>query len=73
MVTLEMIERQREMLFEHVNSLLCSQLQTFFETFLRASSPLQAFDNMKEAISKLLLAAEVFSETSTVGPKAFNR
>nr|XP_020761516.1 cadherin-like and PC-esterase domain-containing protein 1 isoform X1 [Odocoileus virginianus texanus] len=49
------------------------KLQTFFETFLRASSPLQAFDNMKEAISKLLLAAEVFSETSTLGPKIFHR
>ncbi|XP_016068822.1 PREDICTED: cadherin-like and PC-esterase domain-containing protein 1 isoform X2 [Miniopterus natalensis] len=49
------------------------KLQTFFGTFLRASSPLQAFDNMKEAISKLLLAAEAFSETSTLGPKAFNR
>lgn len=49
------------------------KLQTFFETFLRASSPLQAFDNMKEAISRLLLAAEVFGETSTLGPKAFNR
>ncbi|XP_012612755.2 cadherin-like and PC-esterase domain-containing protein 1 isoform X1 [Microcebus murinus] len=49
------------------------KLQTFFETFLRASSSLQAFDNMKEAISKLLLAAEVFSETSTRGPKTFNR
>ncbi|KAF4020246.1 hypothetical protein G4228_011920 [Cervus hanglu yarkandensis] len=49
------------------------KLQTFFETFLRASSPLQAFDNMKEAISKLLLAAEVFSETSTLGPKIFQR
>ncbi|XP_014640827.1 PREDICTED: cadherin-like and PC-esterase domain-containing protein 1 [Ceratotherium simum simum] len=49
------------------------KLQTFFETFLRAGSPLQAFENMKEAISKLLLAAEVFSETSTLGPKVFNR
>uniref|UniRef100_A0A8C3VNV8 Cadherin like and PC-esterase domain containing 1 n=2 Tax=Catagonus wagneri TaxID=51154 RepID=A0A8C3VNV8_9CETA len=49
------------------------KLQTFFETFLRASSPIQAFDNMKEAISKLLLAAEVFSETSTLGPKGFDR
>ncbi|XP_077712116.1 cadherin-like and PC-esterase domain-containing protein 1 isoform X1 [Canis aureus] len=48
------------------------KLQTFFETFLTASSPLQAFDNMKEAISKLLLAAEAFSETSTRGPKAFH-
>eukprot|EP00069_Balaena_mysticetus_P016088 bmy_09611T0 len=28
---------------------------------------------MKEAISKLLLAAEVFSETSTLGPKVFHR
>ncbi|XP_006192751.2 cadherin-like and PC-esterase domain-containing protein 1 isoform X1 [Camelus ferus] len=49
------------------------KLQTFFETFLRASSPLQAFDHMKEAISKLLLAAEVFSETAALGPKAFDR
>ncbi|XP_053464561.1 cadherin-like and PC-esterase domain-containing protein 1 isoform X2 [Nycticebus coucang] len=49
------------------------KLQTFFETFLRASSSLQAFDNMKEAISKLLLASEVFSETATLGPKTVNR
>ncbi|XP_068943191.1 cadherin-like and PC-esterase domain-containing protein 1 isoform X2 [Petaurus breviceps papuanus] len=49
------------------------KLQTFFETFLGVSSPLQAFDNMKEAISKLLLAAEAFSETSTLGPKTIKR
>ncbi|XP_042551973.1 cadherin-like and PC-esterase domain-containing protein 1 [Dipodomys spectabilis] len=49
------------------------KLQTFFETFLKASSPLQAFDNMKEAISKLLLAAEAVSETSNLGPKTFQR
>ncbi|XP_078200039.1 cadherin-like and PC-esterase domain-containing protein 1 isoform X4 [Callithrix jacchus] len=49
------------------------KLQTFFETFLRANSPHQAFDIMKEAIGKLLLAAEAFSETSTLGPKAFHR
>lgn len=49
------------------------KLQTFFDTFLRASSPLQAFDNMKDAISKLLLAAELVSETSALGPKAFDR
>ncbi|XP_007525068.1 cadherin-like and PC-esterase domain-containing protein 1 [Erinaceus europaeus] len=49
------------------------KLQTFFETFLRASLPLQAFDNMKEAIIKLLLAAEVLSETSALGPKTFSR
>ncbi|XP_063097679.1 cadherin-like and PC-esterase domain-containing protein 1 isoform X1 [Cavia porcellus] len=49
------------------------KLQTFFETFLRASSPLQALETMKEAISKLLLAAEVFSETSNLGPKTSHR
>lgn len=49
------------------------KLQTFFETFLGATSPLQALDTMKEAISKLLLAAEVFSETSAPGPKTFHR
>ncbi|XP_051031693.1 cadherin-like and PC-esterase domain-containing protein 1 [Phodopus roborovskii] len=49
------------------------KLQVFFETFLRTSSPLQALDSMKEAISKLLLVAEVFSETSALGPKTFNR
>ncbi|XP_052029256.1 cadherin-like and PC-esterase domain-containing protein 1 isoform X4 [Apodemus sylvaticus] len=49
------------------------KLQMFFETFLKTSSPLQALDSMKEAISKLLLVAEVFSDTSTLGPKTFNR
>ncbi|XP_023559181.1 cadherin-like and PC-esterase domain-containing protein 1 isoform X2 [Octodon degus] len=49
------------------------KLQTFFETFLKASSPLQALDTMKEAISKLLLAAEVFSKTSTLGPETSHR
>lgn len=50
------------------------KLQMFFETFLRTSSPLRALDNMKEAISKLLLVAEVFSEeASTLGPKTFHR
>ncbi|XP_038609187.1 cadherin-like and PC-esterase domain-containing protein 1 [Tachyglossus aculeatus] len=49
------------------------KLQTFFETFLQVSSPLQAFDNMKEAISKLLLVAEVSSEAPAQGPKTFTR
>lgn len=49
------------------------KLQMFFETFLRTSSPLQALDSMKEAISKLLLVAEVFSDASTLGPKTFYR
>uniref|UniRef100_A0A670YU16 Cadherin like and PC-esterase domain containing 1 n=1 Tax=Pseudonaja textilis TaxID=8673 RepID=A0A670YU16_PSETE len=38
------------------------KLQTFFQTFLRAASPQQALEDMKEAISKLLLITEVFSE-----------
>ncbi|XP_053112464.1 cadherin-like and PC-esterase domain-containing protein 1 isoform X2 [Hemicordylus capensis] len=45
------------------------KLQTVFETFLRASSPQQTFDDMKEAISKLLLVTEVFSEAPSSGPK----
>ncbi|XP_028728840.1 cadherin-like and PC-esterase domain-containing protein 1 isoform X2 [Peromyscus leucopus] len=49
------------------------KLQMFFETFLRTSSPLQALDSMKEAISKLLLVAEVFSKASTLGPKTIHR
>nr|XP_020662991.1 cadherin-like and PC-esterase domain-containing protein 1 [Pogona vitticeps] len=44
------------------------KLQTFFETFLGASSPQQALDDMKEAISKLLLITEVFSEAPSSGP-----
>ncbi|XP_043406078.1 cadherin-like and PC-esterase domain-containing protein 1 isoform X3 [Chelonia mydas] len=49
------------------------KLQRFFETFFKSSSPQQAFDNMKETISKLLLVAEAFSESPDVGPKTFNR
>nr|XP_056702669.1 cadherin-like and PC-esterase domain-containing protein 1 [Euleptes europaea] len=49
------------------------KLQTFFENFLKASSPQQAFDDMKEAIIKLLLIAEVFSEESASAPKAFTQ
>ncbi|KAI1239368.1 hypothetical protein IHE44_0012486 [Lamprotornis superbus] len=35
------------------------KLQRFFEIFFRNSSPQQAFNNMKEAINKLLLITEV--------------
>ncbi|XP_061496080.1 cadherin-like and PC-esterase domain-containing protein 1 isoform X3 [Rhineura floridana] len=49
------------------------KLQTFFETFLGSSSPQQALDNMKEAISKLLLITEVFREAPSSGPKAFSQ
>uniref|UniRef100_A0A674IH76 Cadherin like and PC-esterase domain containing 1 n=1 Tax=Terrapene triunguis TaxID=2587831 RepID=A0A674IH76_9SAUR len=49
------------------------KLQRFFETFFKSSSPQQAFDNMKETISKLLLVAEAFSESPNVGPKTFSR
>ncbi|XP_027758324.1 cadherin-like and PC-esterase domain-containing protein 1 [Empidonax traillii] len=49
------------------------KLQRFFEIFFKNSSPQQAFNNMKEAISKLLLVTEVFSESSASGPNSFNQ
>ncbi|RMC10183.1 hypothetical protein DUI87_12983 [Hirundo rustica rustica] len=48
-------------------------LQRFFEIFFRNSSPQQAFNNMKEAINKLLLMTEVFSKSSASGPNSFNQ
>ncbi|NXG77753.1 CPED1 protein, partial [Baryphthengus martii] len=49
------------------------KLQRFFEIFFKNSSPQQAFSNMKEAISKLLLITEVISEASASGPNSFNQ
>ncbi|NXE22826.1 CPED1 protein, partial [Ardeotis kori] len=49
------------------------KLQRFFEIFFKSSSPQQAFNNMKEAISKLLLVTEVFSESSASGPNSFKQ
>ncbi|XP_068258174.1 cadherin-like and PC-esterase domain-containing protein 1 isoform X2 [Nyctibius grandis] len=49
------------------------KLQRFFEIFFKNSSPQQALNNMKEAISKLLLITEVFSESSASGPNSFNQ
>ncbi|XP_039582827.1 cadherin-like and PC-esterase domain-containing protein 1 isoform X8 [Passer montanus] len=49
------------------------KLQRFFEIFFRNSSPQQAFNNMKEAINKLLLITEVFSKSSASGPNSFNQ
>ncbi|XP_074937251.1 cadherin-like and PC-esterase domain-containing protein 1 isoform X2 [Phalacrocorax aristotelis] len=49
------------------------KLKRFFEIFFKSSSPQQAFNNMKEAISKLLLITEVFSESSASGPNSFNQ
>ncbi|XP_062838423.1 cadherin-like and PC-esterase domain-containing protein 1 isoform X1 [Anolis carolinensis] len=46
------------------------KLQAFFENFFTTSSPQQALDDMKDAISKLLLITEVFSEAASSGPKA---
>uniref|UniRef100_A0A8D2LJW8 Cadherin like and PC-esterase domain containing 1 n=1 Tax=Varanus komodoensis TaxID=61221 RepID=A0A8D2LJW8_VARKO len=46
------------------------KLHTFFENFLAASSPQQAFDDVKEAIRRLLLITEVFSQAPSSGPKA---
>ncbi|OWK59148.1 Cadherin-like and PC-esterase domain-containing protein 1 [Lonchura striata] len=49
------------------------KLQKFFEIFFRNSSPQQAFNNMKEAINKLLLITEVFSKSSASGPNSFHQ
>uniref|UniRef100_A0A8D0GGS8 Cadherin like and PC-esterase domain containing 1 n=1 Tax=Sphenodon punctatus TaxID=8508 RepID=A0A8D0GGS8_SPHPU len=49
------------------------KLQAFFEKSFRASSPQQAFDNMKDAINKLLLIAEIFGKTASSGPNGFSR
>ncbi|XP_069706783.1 cadherin-like and PC-esterase domain-containing protein 1 [Phaenicophaeus curvirostris] len=49
------------------------KLQRFFEIFFKSNSPQQAFSNMKEAISKLLIITEVFSESSASGPNSFNQ
>ncbi|NXL86598.1 CPED1 protein, partial [Alectura lathami] len=49
------------------------KLRRFFEMFFKSSTPQQAFNNMKEAISKLLLITEVFSESSASGPSSFNQ
>ncbi|NXI43624.1 CPED1 protein, partial [Galbula dea] len=49
------------------------KLQRFFEIFFKSTSPQQAFNNMKEAISKLLLITEVFSESSASGPNSFKQ
>ncbi|NXC81941.1 CPED1 protein, partial [Cercotrichas coryphoeus] len=49
------------------------KLQRFFEIFFRNSSPQQAFNNMKEAINKLLLITEVFSKSSASGQNSFNQ
>uniref|UniRef100_A0A8C0V9V6 Cadherin-like and PC-esterase domain-containing protein 1 n=1 Tax=Cyanistes caeruleus TaxID=156563 RepID=A0A8C0V9V6_CYACU len=49
------------------------KLKRFFEIFFRNSSPQQAFNNMKEAINKLLLITEVFSKSSSSGPNSFNQ
>ncbi|NXF38057.1 CPED1 protein, partial [Nyctibius bracteatus] len=49
------------------------KLQRFFEIFFKNSSSQQAFNNMKEAISKLLLITEAFSESSASGPNSFNQ
>ncbi|NXX92182.1 CPED1 protein, partial [Centropus bengalensis] len=49
------------------------KLRRFFEIFFKSSSPQQAFNNMKEAISKLLIITEVFSESSASGPDSFHQ
>ncbi|XP_030072437.1 cadherin-like and PC-esterase domain-containing protein 1 isoform X2 [Microcaecilia unicolor] len=49
------------------------KLWAFFEKFFEASSAMEAFENMKDIIIKVLLAAEVLSEKSTSGPNPYKR
>ncbi|XP_009070314.1 PREDICTED: cadherin-like and PC-esterase domain-containing protein 1, partial [Acanthisitta chloris] len=64
-------ERLSELGLLNLEKLL--RLQRFFEIFFKNRSSQQAFNNMKEAISKLLLVTEVFSESSASGPSSFNQ
>nr|XP_033814482.1 cadherin-like and PC-esterase domain-containing protein 1 isoform X2 [Geotrypetes seraphini] len=49
------------------------KLWAFFEKFLEVGSAAEAFENTKDAITKVLLAAEVLSERSTSGPNPYKR
>lgn len=49
------------------------QLQKFYQDFFKSESPLQAFNTLKEIISKLLLTMEVASEAVATGHNSLNR
>ncbi|KAG8577503.1 hypothetical protein GDO81_010203 [Engystomops pustulosus] len=49
------------------------ELQKFYQHFLKSKSPLQAFNALKEMISKLLLTVEVISEAAAAGDNPLNR
>ncbi|XP_073429472.1 cadherin-like and PC-esterase domain-containing protein 1 [Dendrobates tinctorius] len=49
------------------------QIHKFFEHFFKSDSPLQAFNTLKEMISKLLLTLEVISEAAATGHSSWSR
>ncbi|XP_073508169.1 cadherin-like and PC-esterase domain-containing protein 1 isoform X2 [Phyllobates terribilis] len=49
------------------------QLHTFYRHFFKSDSPLQAFNALKETISKLLLTLEVISEAAATGHNSWSR
>ncbi|MGH0161958.1 UNVERIFIED_CONTAM: hypothetical protein FKN15_076194 [Acipenser sinensis] len=49
------------------------KLDMFFEKYLGTEASLQALENVKENLGKLLMAADISSETSTMGTKTMKR
>ncbi|XP_041112184.1 cadherin-like and PC-esterase domain-containing protein 1 [Polyodon spathula] len=56
-----------------VKNSYATKLHTFFEKYRGTEASLQALENVKETLGKLLMAADISSETSTTGPKMLKR
>ncbi|XP_041113580.1 cadherin-like and PC-esterase domain-containing protein 1 [Polyodon spathula] len=56
-----------------VKNSYATKLHTFFEKYLGTDASLQALENVKETLGKLLMAADILSEMSTTGPKTLKR
>ncbi|XP_033880784.3 cadherin-like and PC-esterase domain-containing protein 1 isoform X2 [Acipenser ruthenus] len=56
-----------------VKNSYATKLDMFFEKYLGTEASLQALENVKENLGKLLMAADLSSETSTMGPKTLKR
>ncbi|XP_058842008.1 cadherin-like and PC-esterase domain-containing protein 1 isoform X2 [Acipenser ruthenus] len=56
-----------------VKNSYATKLHMFFEKYLGTEASLQALENVKETLGKLLMAADISSEMSTTGPKTLKR
>ncbi|XP_069832665.1 cadherin-like and PC-esterase domain-containing protein 1 [Dendropsophus ebraccatus] len=65
--SLAMVQTEPKKLFAPI------QLQKFYQHFYKSESPLQAFNTLKEMISKVLLTLEVISEAITTRHNTLNR